>query len=83
MLLESFARVVNTLLTELDGLNSRHGVFILAATNWPDMLDLAMCQPGWLGKLLYVDLPMADEQAEIVRTLLAWRRTLPWTASQK
>jgi len=71
---ESSARVVNTLLTELDGLDARRGVFVLAATNRPDMLDPAMCRPGRLDKLLYVDLPAPDERAEIVRTLLARRR---------
>jgi ribosome biogenesis ATPase len=71
---ESSARVVNTLLTELDGLDSCRGVFVLAATDRPDMLDPAMCRPGRLDKLLYVDLPAADERAEIVRTLLARRR---------
>jgi ribosome biogenesis ATPase len=35
------------------------------------MLDPAMCRPGRLDKLLYVDLPAADERAEIVRPLLA------------
>ena len=71
---ESSARVVNTLLTELDGLDARHGVFVLAATNRPDMLDPAMCRPGRLDRLLYVDLPAPDERAEIVRTLIARRR---------
>ncbi|KAI9464457.1 ribosome biogenesis ATPase RIX7 [Lactarius psammicola] len=71
---ESSARVVNTLLTELDGLDARRGVFVLGATNRPDMLDPAMCRPGRLDKLLYVDLPSPDERAEIVRTLLARRR---------
>ena len=71
---ESSARVVNTLLTELDGLDARRGVFVLAATNRPDMLDPAMCRPGRLDKLLYVDLPAPDERAEIVRTLLTRRR---------
>jgi ribosome biogenesis ATPase len=71
---ESSARVVNTLLTELDGLDARRGVFVLAATNRPDMLDPAMCRPGRLDKLLYVDLPAPVERAEIMRTLLARRR---------
>jgi len=75
--------IINTLLTELDGVDSHHGVFVLVATNQPDMLDPAMCRPGRLDKLLYIDLPMADERAEIVHTLLARRRTLPWTASWK
>ncbi len=38
------------------------------------MLDPAMRRPGRLDKLLYVDLPAADERAEIVRTVLARRR---------
>ena len=66
---ESSARVVNTLLTELDGLDERKGVYVIGATNRPDMIDPAMCRPGRLDKLLYVDLPTADERAEIIRTL--------------
>ncbi|TDL25837.1 ribosome biogenesis ATPase RIX7 [Rickenella mellea] len=66
---ESSARVVNTLLTELDGLDGRKGVYVIAATNRPDMIDPAMCRPGRLDKLLYVDLPTADERAEIFRTV--------------
>ncbi|KAF5366946.1 hypothetical protein D9757_010830 [Collybiopsis confluens] len=66
---ESSARVVNTLLTELDGLDSRKSVYVIAATNRPDMIDPAMVRPGRLDKLLYVDLPTPDERAEIVRTM--------------
>ncbi|KIP11002.1 hypothetical protein PHLGIDRAFT_491748 [Phlebiopsis gigantea 11061_1 CR5-6] len=66
---EASARVVNTLLTELDGLDARKSVYVIAATNRPDMIDPAMCRPGRLDKLLYVDLPTADERAEIVRTV--------------
>jgi ribosome biogenesis ATPase len=65
---ESSARVVNTLLTELDGLEARKSVYVIAATNRPDMIDPAMVRPGRLDKLLYVDLPTADERAEIVGT---------------
>ncbi|KAB5588182.1 Ribosome biogenesis ATPase RIX7 [Ceratobasidium theobromae] len=67
---ESSARVVNTLLTELDGLTSRGAVYVVGATNRPDMLDPAMCRPGRLDKLLYVDLPSPLERAEIMRTLV-------------
>jgi len=61
--------VVNTLLTELDGLDSRKGVYVIAATNRPDIIDPAMVRPGRLDKLLYVDLPGPDERAEIVTTM--------------
>ncbi|ORZ39327.1 P-loop containing nucleoside triphosphate hydrolase protein [Catenaria anguillulae PL171] len=66
---EATSRVVNTLLTELDGLEGRKQVFIIAATNRPDILDPAMLRPGRLDKLLYVELPTADERAEILRTV--------------
>ncbi|KAJ1915691.1 Ribosome biogenesis ATPase rix7 [Tieghemiomyces parasiticus] len=66
---EASARVVNTLLTELDGMEARKQVFIIAATNRPDMIDPAMLRPGRLDKLLYVELPTAGERLEILRTL--------------
>ncbi|KAK1229777.1 Ribosome biogenesis ATPase rix7 [Marasmius sp. AFHP31] len=69
---ESSARVVNTLLTELDGLDARKSVYVIAATNRPDMIDPAMVRPGRLDKLLYVDLPTPDERAEIIRTM-TWK----------
>ena len=66
---ESSARVVNTLLTELDGLNSRQGIYVVAATNRPDIIDPAMLRPGRLETLLFVDLPGEDERVEILQTL--------------
>ncbi|TXT08098.1 uncharacterized protein COLE_05022 [Cutaneotrichosporon oleaginosum] len=65
---ESSARVVNTLLTELDGLDTRKAVYVIGATNRPDMIDPAMVRPGRLDKLLYVDLPSAGERVDILRT---------------
>ena len=67
---ESSARVVNTLLTELDGLNDRQGIFVIGATNRPDMIDAAMLRPGRLDKTLYIELPTAAERHEILRTLV-------------
>ncbi|KAJ9059663.1 Ribosome biogenesis ATPase rix7 [Entomophthora muscae] len=66
---EVSARVVNTLLTELDGMESRKQVFIIAATNRPDIIDPAMLRPGRLDKMLYVELPTADERLEILRAV--------------
>ena len=66
---ESSARVVNTLLTELDGLEPRVQTYVIAATNRPDMIDPAMCRPGRLDKLLYVDFPSPTERLDILRTL--------------
>lgn len=74
---ESTARVVNTLLTELDGLDGRKNVYVVAATNRPDIIDPAMCRPGRLDKLLFVDLPTADERSEIMRTVIRKVRLVP------
>eukprot|EP00850_Spirogloea_muscicola_P019445 SM000190S04881 [mRNA] locus=s190:222013:226623:- [translate_table: standard] len=62
-------RVVNQLLTEMDGLDSRKSIFIIAATNRPDMIDPALLRPGRLDKLLYVPLPDSQARSSIVVTL--------------
>jgi ribosome biogenesis ATPase len=67
---EASSRVVNTLLTELDGLGDRAGIYVIAATNRPDRIDAAMLRPGRLGTLLFVDLPGPEERVEILRTLV-------------
>ncbi|KAJ8330633.1 hypothetical protein BDV3_002368 [Batrachochytrium dendrobatidis] len=66
---QSASRLVNTLLTEMDGMQGRKQVFVIAATNRPDMIDPAMMRPGRLDKTLYVDLPNASERYEILKTL--------------
>ncbi|KAL9128004.1 MAG: hypothetical protein Q9217_003230 [Psora testacea] len=75
---ESSARVVNTLLTELDGLSNREGIYVVAATNRPDIIDPAMLRPGRLETLLFVDLPEAAERVEILQTL-SRSISLPYT----
>ncbi|KAJ5414824.1 AAA domain-containing protein [Penicillium cosmopolitanum] len=72
---EASARVVNTLLTELDGLgSSRQGIYVIAATNRPDIIDPAMLRPGRLETLLFVNLPSPLERVDILQTLV---RKLP------
>ncbi|ORX59716.1 AAA-domain-containing protein [Hesseltinella vesiculosa] len=66
---EASARVVNTLLTELDGAENRSQVYVIAATNRPDMIDPAMLRPGRLDKLLYVELPTPSERLDILKKL--------------
>jgi len=65
----SAERVVNQLLTEMDGLEARNATFLIAATNRPDMIDPAMLRPGRLDKLLYVPLPPMDGRVAILTTL--------------
>uniref|UniRef100_A0AAY4EZQ1 AAA+ ATPase domain-containing protein n=1 Tax=Denticeps clupeoides TaxID=299321 RepID=A0AAY4EZQ1_9TELE len=62
-------RVVNQLLTEMDGLEARRQVFIMAATNRPDIIDPAVLRPGRLDKTLYVGLPPPKDRYAILVTL--------------
>ena len=62
-------RVVNQLLTEMDGLEDRKQIFIIAATNRPDIIDPAMLRPGRLDKLLYVPLPDFENRCAILDTI--------------
>ncbi len=67
---EASARVVNTLLTELDGVGqTRDGIHFIAATNRPDIIDSAMLRPGRIDMRLYVGLPDADGRVDILRAL--------------
>ncbi|KAJ0076133.1 hypothetical protein Patl1_33569 [Pistacia atlantica] len=62
-------RLLNQLLIELDGAETRRGVFVIGATNRPDVMDRAVLRPGRFGKLLYVPLPTPDERALILKAL--------------
>ena len=62
-------RVVNQLLTEMDGLASRGAVFLIGATNRPDIIDPALLRPGRLDKALYVPLPDSKGREDIMRRL--------------
>ncbi|KAG1941524.1 nuclear valosin-containing protein-like [Pimephales promelas] len=62
-------RVVNQLLTEMDGMENRRQVFMMAATNRPDIIDPAVLRPGRLDKTLYVGLPPAADRHAILLTI--------------
>lgn len=65
----SSQRVVNQLLTEMDGIEDRKGVFLMAATNRPDIVDPAVLRPGRLDKILYVGLPEDEDRVDILKAL--------------
>jgi transitional endoplasmic reticulum ATPase len=50
-------RVVNTLLSEMDGLEELQGVIVMGATNRPNLLDPALLRPGRFDELVYVGVP--------------------------
>ncbi|KAK8785451.1 hypothetical protein V5799_008184 [Amblyomma americanum] len=63
-------RVVSQLLAEMDGLNKSADVFVIGATNRPDLLDPAILRPGRFDQLLYVGIPSdKDSQLKILKAL--------------
>eukprot|EP00531_Pseudo-nitzschia_arenysensis_P000871 CAMPEP_0116136236 /NCGR_PEP_ID=MMETSP0329-20121206/11615_1 /TAXON_ID=697910 /ORGANISM="Pseudo-nitzschia arenysensis, Strain B593" /LENGTH=918 /DNA_ID=CAMNT_0003631087 /DNA_START=120 /DNA_END=2876 /DNA_ORIENTATION=+ len=54
---EAGDRVINQILTEIDGVGARKNVFVIGATNRPDILDPAVIRPGRLDQLIYIPLP--------------------------
>ena len=62
-------RVVNQLLTQMDGAEGLSGVYVLAATSRPDLIDPALLRPGRLDKSLLCDFPDAADRVDIFRAL--------------
>ncbi|KAH8602629.1 P-loop containing nucleoside triphosphate hydrolase protein [Bisporella sp. PMI_857] len=62
-------RVVNQLLTQMDGAEGLSGVYVLAATSRPDLIDPALLRPGRLDKSLICDLPNFEDRVDILRAL--------------
>ena len=62
-------RVVNQLLTQMDGAEGLSGVYVLAATSRPDLIDPALLRPGRLDKSLICDLPDLDDRLDILQAL--------------
>ncbi len=65
-------RVVDTMLTEMDGLADMKSVIVLAATNRPDMMDPALLRPGRFDKI--IEIPMPDEEARFAILKVHTRR---------
>jgi peroxin-1 len=62
-------RVVNQLLTLMDGAEGLSGVYVLAATSRPDLIDPALLRPGRLDKSIICDFPNVEERVDIVRAI--------------
>uniref|UniRef100_A0AAZ3PUH3 Transitional endoplasmic reticulum ATPase n=1 Tax=Oncorhynchus tshawytscha TaxID=74940 RepID=A0AAZ3PUH3_ONCTS len=63
-------RVINQILTEMDGMSNKKNVFIIGATNRPDIIDSAILRPGRLDQLIYIPLPDTASRTAILNANL-------------
>lgn len=63
-------RVINQILTEMDGVGAKKNVFIIGATNRPDIIDPAVMRPGRLDQLIYIPLPDEPSRLSILKANL-------------
>ncbi|MCF7861052.1 CDC48 family AAA ATPase [Candidatus Woesearchaeota archaeon] len=60
-------RVVNQMLTEIDGMEDLNDVVVIAATNRPDMVDTALLRPGRFDRIVYTPAPDEKTRLEIFK----------------
>lgn len=64
-------RVVNQMLTQMDGAEGLDGVYVLAATSRPDLIDSALLRPGRLDKSIICDMPSYEDRLDILKCICA------------
>lgn len=67
---ETSDRVINQILSEIDGMGSGKTLFIIGATNRPDILDPGIMRPGRLDQLIYIPLPDLESRVSIFKANL-------------
>ncbi|ETI26896.1 hypothetical protein G647_09995 [Cladophialophora carrionii CBS 160.54] len=70
-------RVVNQMLTQMDGAEGLDGVYVLAATSRPDLIDPALLRPGRLDKSLLCDMPDMNDRLDILKAVSTKLRLTP------
>ncbi|KDO34615.1 cell division cycle protein 48 [Saprolegnia parasitica CBS 223.65] len=63
-------RVMNQLLTEMDGMGAKKNVFFIGATNRPDIIDPALMRPGRLDQLIFIPMPDLESRLSILKAAL-------------
>ncbi|MFX0187753.1 MAG: CDC48 family AAA ATPase [Candidatus Hodarchaeota archaeon] len=59
--------IVNQILVEMDGIENRKGIVVIASTNRPDLVDPALLRPGRFDRLLFVTAPDYDARIKILK----------------
>ncbi|MDD5133298.1 MAG: CDC48 family AAA ATPase [Candidatus Nanoarchaeia archaeon] len=60
-------RVVNTILTEMDGLEELSDIVVIAATNRPDLIDPALLRPGRFDRIIFTGMPDKESRLQILK----------------
>ncbi|MEM3181994.1 MAG: AAA family ATPase, partial [Fervidicoccaceae archaeon] len=60
-------RIVNQILTEMDGIQPLTNVVVIAATNRPDIIDPALLRPGRFDRLIYIPPPNKESRLSILK----------------
>ncbi len=63
----TFASIVNQILVEMDGIENRKGIVIIASTNRPDIVDPAFLRPGRFDRLIFVKDPDYEARLKILQ----------------
>jgi len=63
-------QILNQMLIEMDGMNVKKNVFVIGATNRPDILEPALLRPGRLDQLIYIPLPDQESRLSILKANL-------------
>jgi len=67
---ETSDRVINQILSEIDGMGGGKTLFVIGATNRPDILDPGIMRPGRLDQLIYIPLPDRESRISIFKANL-------------
>jgi transitional endoplasmic reticulum ATPase len=59
--------IVNQILVEMDGIENKKGIVVIASTNRPDLVDAALLRPGRFDRLLFVIAPDYDGRVKILK----------------
>ncbi len=70
-------QTLNALLVEMDGFESSKGVIIMAATNRPEILDMALLRPGRFDRQVVVDPPDINGREQILKVHLRGKKISP------
>ncbi|AEA39063.1 Cell division control protein 48 (nucleomorph) [Cryptomonas paramecium] len=71
-------RILNQLLVEMDGIDKKEFIYVIGATNRPEVIDKAVLRPGRLDKFLFISFPRKKEKIQILNAICKKILILPY-----